>query len=343
MRIRYIILAICLAFILIGVLGYQRLGAFILGKSAYYIDKSGERVDGNVGPWFAEFAENAGSPGDEKYLRALRRADGGSIPAMYYSYFRVSEGLVLFHGNSRSGYFNVKGEMIVEGDFFPLYPFSEGLAVVGVGIGMAFGEGRGNIKWNSQSQREHASIYKGKYGYINKAGDFELPAIYDSASSFSEGLAVVTVEDKLVFIDKSGNIVLNAEYDYLELFSEGLAAVGILPGDGQNTSGFINKQGEYEILLPENWFVEGSFSEGLAPVMNGRGKIAYIDKSGAPVIETDFDEGWEFSEGLAAVRSGDKWGFIDKAGELVIPCTFPYIEASFRDGVAVVMREWALW
>ena len=52
-------------------------------------------------------------------------------------------------------------------------------------------------------------------------------------------------------------------------------------------------------------------------------KWGYIDKSGKIVIEPQFDDASSFSEGLAAVCLGDycplrgKWGYIDKSGEYV--------------------------
>ncbi|PSO65063.1 MAG: hypothetical protein BRC36_04695 [Cyanobacteria bacterium QH_2_48_84] len=44
----------------------------------------------------------------------------------------------------------------------------------------------------------------------------------------------------------------------------------------------------------------------------------YIDKTGEIVINRQFDYAGEFSEGLAMVKVGDKWGYIDKTGEMVI-------------------------
>ena len=35
------------------------------------------------------------------------------------------------------------------------------------------------------------------------------------------------------------------------------------------------------------------------------------------VIQPQFDEAYEFSEGLAAVLVGDTWGYVDKTGALV--------------------------
>ena len=41
------------------------------------------------------------------------------------------------------------------------------------------------------------------------------------------------------------------------------------------------------------------------------GRFGYIDPEGNMVIEPRFDIAYIFRDGLAPVRTGDKWGFID--------------------------------
>lgn len=53
------------------------------------------------------------------------------------------------------------------------------------------------------------------------------------------------------------------------------------------------------------------------------------------------DEFGEFSDGLCAVKKGDKWGFIDTLGNLVIDYTFPFSHFSysypiFRNGLCMI-------
>ena len=51
------------------------------------------------------------------------------------------------------------------------------------------------------------------------------------------------------------------------------------------------------------------FNDGLAHVRIG-GKWGFIDKTGHYVINPQFDSAESFSDGLAAVRIGNKWGYI---------------------------------
>ena len=72
-------------------------------------------------------------------------------------------------------------------------------------------------------------------------------------------------------------------------------------------------------VIPPQFDVAGYFSEGLASVKIGN-KYGYIDKTGQVAIKPQFDEVEEFSEGLASVKIGDKYsyGYIDKSGQMVM-------------------------
>jgi WG containing repeat len=66
------------------------------------------------------------------------------------------------------------------------------------------------------------------------------------------------------------------------------------------------------------------FSEGLAAVKIG-GKWGYIDDQGSLVIPPKFAGAWFFSDGLASVKLTERsplWGFIDRKGDVVIQPQF---------------------
>jgi len=93
-------------------------------------------------------------------------------------------------------------------------------------------------------------------------------------------------------------------------------------------------------LLPA--FEASSQSEEvlLAPVKTGGelGYYGYIDKTGKMAIEPQFNEAWDFQEGLARIRMGDdyansKYGYIDKTGKTVIEPQFNEA-GDFQEGLA---------
>src|SRR5688500_8297711 len=139
------------------------------------------------------------------------------------------------------------------------------------------------------------------HGYVDKSWEFVIQPKFSGAGPFSEGLArVAVIEDemeKLAFIDKKGNFVIpptfNTDYDFRRNssnFSEGLAAV----------------------------------TEGLNPSRTRESTYVYIDKLGQIVLATEFFYAGEFQDGLATVYSAEtnRWGFIDKTGEVVIPVEY---------------------
>jgi hypothetical protein len=193
-----------------------------------------------------------------------------------------------------------------------------------------------------------------------------------SALPFSEGLAFVMKRDRSSgYINKNGEFVLNFQEYNGEPFSESFASVS----NNSLRSGFINRNGEMKIdFLYES---VGKFSEGLANVFKGQ-LYGYVDTSGKFKIQPNFDfanpfkEGrafvgflypeefvtrwaiidtagrfitnyifpqiWDFSEGMAAVRDNNAWGFIDKSGEFVIPPQYLYT-ASFVDGLGWASKK----
>ena len=58
------------------------------------------------------------------------------------------------------------------------------------------------------------------------------------------------------------------------------------------------------------------------------------------VINSQFDYAYAFTENeLAKVRVGDKYGFIDKTGNLVINPQFEYATDFYNDGYAVISND----
>ena len=109
------------------------------------------------------------------------------------------------------------------------------------------------------------------------------------------------------------------------------------PSTIQKTSAITEQTGHYAIN-PQFVAVK-EFSEGLAAVRIGD-KWGFIDKQGTIVIKNpQFSRAYSFREGLAPVRIGDdkagKWGFIDKQGTIVINPQFSSA-LSFQEGLAIV-------
>jgi hypothetical protein len=177
----------------------------------------------------------------------------------------------------------------------------------------------------------------GKYGYINKKGEYVINLQFAYAGFFRNGLARVESSDgKIGFIDNKGNYKIPAKFKDATHFFEDLAFV---VSDGRHPI-CIDKSGEMKFQLKQAKGV-CAFSEGLAMFVSTDGKFGFVDKTGKVVINPLFEFAYPFFEGLAAVKKKDKWGFIDKTGKIVINPQFDNVvfftegKAAFYDG-----KEW---
>jgi len=173
---------------------------------------------------------------------------------------------------------------------------------------------------------------KQTWGFIDPAGTLVIPAGWDNAEPFSEGLALVKRNKQFFFIDASGAVVITIDpKDSAHAFHSGRARV-YKSGTGY---GYIDRRGAW-VIRPA--FSDATdFSDGVAVVDRNR----LIDISGRPLpMPAEAYEILGFSEGLAAFRAkeGGKFGYLDLAGNIVIKPQF-HDAKPFRFGRALVYRS----
>ena len=164
---------------------------------------------------------------------------------------------------------------------------------------------------------------------IGEPGDFVIPG----TASPGDLLAVEQKRSGLQgYIDRAGAWKIEPQYKRVGPFCGDRAAAQRV----DSLWIYIDRQGE---PIGEPWDGAEAFTEGrgLVTVYKGGDKFlhGYIDTSGKLVIPAGFAGARLFSEGLAAVRVGDKWGYIDRDGSMAIAPRFAEAEA-FRGGRAVV-------
>ena len=201
-------------------------------------------------------------------------------------------------GPHQYGYINTAGKFIIKPAFIDARPFTEGLAAVQVEEDWGYinkqgvfvikpqykttGDGYGDDDQSGRpfrnglaavfiagTEKSSSTWYyhcRGKWGYIDKAGNQIVEAKYDWACDFLDGKAVVFVRDRRFQIDTKGEITQDL----------GVEQYPICPQAQKPTPGF-----------PRAKKIEN--------------KYGYVDESGKIVIDPIFDEAEEFSEGLAVV------------------------------------------
>jgi WG containing repeat len=145
-------------------------------------------------------------------------------------------------------------------------------------------------------------------GFINRKGDIIIPPEYAAPYPFSEGYVFVRKNRTLLMMDKLGKVMAQYDSTYYSgaIMTNGLAIIGFYNGFG-----FVDKSGKVVLKFPIDKFDEiMAFSEGLAWVSKGK-KWGCINKKGEMVIPFEFDDTCKyFSEGLAWVKLNGKWGII---------------------------------
>ena len=197
---------------------------------------------------------------------------------------------------------------------------------------------------------------KGKWGYVDKTGEFVIKPQFDLAHQFANnGLALVMPEwenerhsyyGKYGYINTKGEMVIEPVFEYAEDFGKnGLAWVY-----GPEGSGCINEKGEYVIKPEEDWndwnnwsnWSRGSFADnGLAYVyFFDEGVGGFINEKGELVIAPQFNSYiTSFSNGLAHIEKDGKHGFINESGKFVVPPKYDYAYDFTSYGLAAVKLD----
>jgi len=240
---------------------------------------------------------------------------------LYSDYFNNNtgdfhDGLAVFEKDLNFGYVDKNGNIVIQPEYFMAYDFSEGLAAVANEDDKhGFIDKSGNlvIPFIFEHNIEDTYLYQGfsdglaavcmdgKFGYINKNGDFVIEPKFDYAGRFSDGLALVLVDGLFGYIDRNGNYVIEPKFAHASSFQNGFAFAR-MPGktDYEKTGGYalINKAGDF--ITGENLFYEegggytfflewstGFVGELARVVMmdDNSPKFVYINKSGEIVWE----------------------------------------------------------
>ena len=182
-------------------------------------------------------------------------------------------------------------------EWYDIYPYKEGLARV--------------VDFND------------KYGFIDENGNVAIPCEWKYAEDFHDGLAyVANVEGDHGYLDKSGKEVVSCRWKKITHFNNGFAKAERYGGWG-----LIDKKGNE--IIPCQWKEIISFDDKSVEVEDENGTRFTIDYSGniLPHVKNGVD--------LYPLKRDDKYGYINKKGEIVIPHTW-YAAGYFKNGCAVV-------
>lgn len=249
-------------------------------------------------------------------------------------------------GDMKWGYINDKGGLVIGPVYDSADFFAEGFAAVSADGEAFFIDVKGDVVIDEEftstsSFYEGYAVYEREVegelvmGFVSTTGMItDYPGYRSNVYDYSEGIAVVQIEEQYTFMTHDGSLITEETYDYVMPFSEGMALVS---NDGDY--GYINTEGElvvpmdYDFVVESTFYYQG-FHNGLAAVKTG-GSYGYINKQGEIVIEPSYDYGSVFSDRRASVDMGEIDYYINTSGQKPFEIEYRY-GSSFKNGYAFV-------
>jgi len=270
----------------------------------------------------------------------------------------VSAGEGYINENTKYGFVDVTGKVVIPLIYESCGGFAEGLSSVSKGEKYGFIDKTGKevipltydycFDFNDGIAKVKSGGYDdGKYGFVDKTGKVVIPIVYKNVSEFRDGIAaVINEKDEIGFIDKSGKLLVQTKYkdyggDNIQHFNEGLCPVFTYDSKIKEIKyGFIDTTGklvidtifsDYGMLINPYIFKEGVSKVFIEDADGFNTK--YIDKTGNIIPKPK-----ELSNEVSVVFENDKYGVIDETGNPIVPFIYADI-GSFKDGVAGAAKD----
>ena len=268
----------------------------------------------------------------ENGLHGLSDADGRVIlPCVYGQEPIVLEWIsriyVLQEG--KWGLLDLEGNAVIAPEWDALYSLDEGRT-----LWAAF---RGEMVMNIRGWDEPG---EGLWALYSADGTELSPLQWSEIGKLTEGLLLVKWDGLMGALNARGEVVIPVEWTYVQ---EPVLDLLVVRKDGM--SGVLDTSGA--VVLPPLSCRGMHVNEADSTIRIRQGTIdgderyarsGVFDLTGREIVPCIWGDVGDFSEGLAAVRDGDMWGYVNLQGELVIPCVWTAAR-EFYDGYAVVRDE----
>lgn len=264
-----------------------------------------------------------------------------------------------FRDGGKWGYLNVDGGVIYPAEFEYTGDFNEGFGFARQGedlliLNEAFqtvGVVQGDVHCYSHFQEGLLNVDQSnsqKQFYVDFQGRKVFEKDFDSANKFSNGRAIVVVNEKWGILDRAGRWVVEPMFDGISSFVPGsnTTCVHIREDEPFGYFRLIDRDGKFVSDKRFNWL--GGVAEGRVPFRKKISKDVLLfgvaDELGNELVPPTYTECDHcYSEGCLGVEVGEvSWGIIDKAGRWVIRPKYSYL-GRCHDGLLVAYKggEWS--
>lgn len=151
------------------------------------------------------------------------------------------------------------------------------------------------------------------WGLCTEAGEIITPCQWRETGYFQEDLAWVKDEKRLYgYMNRAGEMVIPCQYRHAEDFRDGSAVV-------QLSTGYYNLiDADGRLLCTPAWTDMETFTDNDLLMVRRGDKCGYINRRGEVVIPLAYDKARSFHDGLALVKQGEEVFWIDETGARVV-------------------------
>lgn len=211
-----------------------------------------------------------------------------------------------------------------------------------------------------------AYLKNAKWGYLDSLGNIAIPAQYDEASYFRKGKTIAKKDGKIGCINQKNQVIVPFVYDNIVIKNNGYIQLEL--NNRENISYLMNKKGQQiihddyseidilfndrrrvqknkkygavdslgKITVPLEYDTLGKFTEGYALAAKDS-SFFLVSENGKEILKNKpYTIKGSLHDGLIRVQQGEKYGFIDINGQIVIPVKFT-LAFDFQEGLARVV------
>ncbi len=271
---------------------------------------------------------------------------------------KFSEGLAAVQLNGKTGFINTAGKVVIP----CIYDFAWGDGDDGFKNGLAPVRLNGKSGFiNTKGETVVPFVYDeigyypgdsyvlfdyddvtpvlrdGKWGLINTKGKLIIPCINEYCCDDvwwdhvgGSVIARIVVNNRTGLYSSDKGWIVPCIYDRIDGFSGGLATVWL-----NEKQGCINVYGKIVVPCDYYGFDIERIYDGLQRFKSDGGKYGFLNAAGGVAIPCIYDYATPFSEGISKVEINGKQGCINTKGELLVPCVYDDVY-EFSEGFAAV-------
>ena len=302
-----------------------------------------------------------------KYYGVINEQEQEIIPPIYSNIQYSGQDLIKVYKDGKWGYIDKTGKIITRLKYDFATNFSEGLSAVYIDGKWTFVDTLGrekskfkydNILFENELRFSNQLVcvkIDDKYGFVDNLGNEKIKPQYDSARNFSDGIAVVKINNETRFINDKGETVfkLPSKYEVVDDFQNGIVRVYLKKESNDDyinffETGFMSKKGrlivpiQYKYVIFDEYEVykkahdPSQVSNGVINLCSQKTeKWGLINSVGKNITSFNYDYAGSFSDEVAAIalnnKSVMKWGFVDRTGKEIVHPIYDYYIPFFED------------